>query len=307
MTEPRHIAILQFGKVGQLGREIIRAASDRTHLSIHALDLDEVDFRFPDRVIDAVRNAGPVDAVVNATAYTAVDKAEAEQDLARQINAVSVAALGQTCSERNIPLIHVSTDYVFDGTKVGPYLETDKPNPLGIYGRTKLEGEEAIRAAMERHVIVRTSWVYSAHGANFVKTMVRLGTERDELRIVDDQHGAPTSAANLANAILGMVTRIAGGGGSELFGTFHYADQGETTWRRFAEAIFEEAAAWTAIKARVIPISTTEYPTAARRPLNSRLNCTKIEHIYGLARPPWRQSLARVMEEIKAAGDGGVA
>jgi dTDP-4-dehydrorhamnose reductase len=307
MAEARHITVLQFGTVGQLARELIRAASDQAHLSIRALHLDRVDFRYPEQVIDAVRTAGPVDVVINATAYTAVDKAESEQDLARQINAQSVAALAQTCSERDIPLIHVSTDYVFDGTKAEPYLESDEPNPLGAYGRTKLEGEEAIRVATDRHVIVRTSWVYSAHGSNFVKTMLRLGAERDELRIVDDQHGAPTSSANLASAILAMVTQIATGGGSDLFGTFHYADQGETTWRRFAEAIFEEAAPWTAIKARVIPVTTSEYPTAARRPLNSRLNCTKIERVYGIVRPSWRVSLTRVMEEIKAACDGGVA
>ena len=307
MTEAKPIAVLQFGTVGQLGRELIRAASGHANLSIRALHLDQVDFRHPQQVIDAVRSAGPLDAVVNATAYTAVDKAEAEQNLARQINAVSVAALAQTCRERNIPLVHVSTDYVFDGTKAEPYLESDKPNPLGTYGRTKLEGEEAIRVAMDRHVIVRTSWVYSAHGANFVKTMLRLGAERDELRIVDDQQGAPTSAANLASAILAIVTRIAAGGGPELFGTFHYTDSGETTWRRFAEAVFEEAASRIAIKARIIPITTTDYPTPARRPMNSRLDCIKIEHVYGVVRPPWRESLARVMQEIKTAQNGGVA
>ena len=307
MTEAKTIAVLQFGTVGQLGRELIRAASSQANLSIQALHLDQADFRYPQQVIDAVRAAGPLDAVINATAYTAVDKAESEQDLARQINAVSVAALAQTCSESNIPLIHVSTDYVFDGRKVEPYLESDKPNPLGAYGRTKLEGEEAIRAATDRHVIVRTSWVYSAHGSNFVKTILRLGAERDELRIVDDQHGAPTSAANLASAILAIVTQIAADGGPELFGTFHYADSGETTWRCFAEAVFEGAVPWTAIKARIIPITTAEYPAAAPRQVNSRLDCNRIEQVYGVVRPPWRESLARVMQEIKAAQIGGVA
>lgn len=307
MAEARRITILQFGMVGQLARELTRAASEQARLSIRALHLDQVDFRYPEQVIDAVRAAGPVDAVINATAYTDVDKAESEQDLARQINARSVAALAQTCSETDIPLIHVSTDYVFDGTKTGPYLESDKVNPLGAYGRTKLEGEEAIRAATNRHVIVRTSWVYSAHGSNFVKTMLRLGAERDELRIVDDQHGAPTSAANLASAILAVVGRIVVGSGTDLFGTFHYADRGETTWRRFAEAILEEAAPWTKVKARVIPITTAEYPTAARRPMNSRLDCKKIEQVYGVECPAWRESLMRVMEEIRAAQDRGMA
>ncbi len=305
MAEAGHIAVLQFGTVGQLARELIRAASDRASLSIRALHLDRVDFRYPEQVIDAVRAAGPVDAVINATAYTAVDKAESEPDLARQINAVSVAALARICGEKNIPLIHVSTDYVFDGTKVEPYLESDKVNPLNAYGRTKLEGEEAIRAVTDRHVIVRTSWLYSAHGVNFVTTMLRLGGERDELRIVDDQHGTPTSAANLARAILAIVARIAAGGGPELSGTFHYTDRGETTWRRFAEVIFEEAA--PPITARVIPVTSAEYPTAARRPLNSRLNCRKIERVYGIVRPHWRESLARVMEELRTVHDRGAA
>lgn len=306
MAKP--IGILQFGTSGQLARESLRAAAGRADISIQALGRERVDFRFPDRVADAVRAAGPVDAVINAVAYTAVDRAESEPDLARRINAESVAALARACRQRGLPLIHVSTDYVFDGAKAGPYLETDATNPLGVYGRTKRDGEKAVRAHADRHVIVRSSWVYSSHGANFVRTMLRLGAARDALRVVDDQHGAPTSAADLAGALHGIARKLVTGRDAGDFGTFHYAGGGETTWRCFAEAIFEDVAAcfedagaWASAKARIVPITTAEHAAPARRPANSRLDCAKIERTFGLTPRPWRESLARVLEELKTA------
>ena len=306
MPFTKTIHALQFGTTGQLARELTKAASGLSEFSVRALSHSQADFQYPALVAKAALDSGPIDIVINATAYTAVDKAESEPGLARQINTNSVAALAKACHARNIPLIHVSTDYVFDGRKDEPYLERDTPNPLGVYGVTKLEGEDAIRTNLGLHAIIRTSWVYSAHGTNFVKTILRLGAQRDVLRIVDDQHGAPTSASNLANAILAIAKQIVTNRKSDLFGTFHYADRGETTWRRFAEAIFEIAGPAAQIRARVVPIASAEYSTPAARPSNSRLDCTKIESTYRIARKPWRESLVRVIDEIVAAQTGGV-
>lgn len=301
MADGKSLRILQFGATGQVARALTRAAAARTDVSITALSRDEADLQRPEEVRRAVERAGEIDVVVNAAAHTAVDKAESEPQVAERVNAESVAAMAQACAARGVPLIHISTDYVFDGVKPTPYVEDDVANPLGVYGRSKLAGERAIRAAWERHVILRTSWVYSPWGANFVATMLRLGATRDELRVVDDQHGAPTSAGDIARAILAIAPRLAAGNGFGLTGTFHFTNGGETTWRRFAEAIFEGSAGWNGSRARIVPITTAEYPAAARRPLNSRLDCTKIERVYAVARPPWRQALTEVLEEIRAA------
>ncbi len=295
------LSILQFGATGQVARALTRAAAAHPHITIRALTRDAIDLRRPDEAARAIRDAGPVDVAVNTAAYTAVDKAESEPDIARLVNADAVEAMAQACRARGLPLIHISTDYVFDGSKPAPYVETDATAPLGVYGRTKLEGEEVIRATWDRHVILRTSWVYSPWGTNFVKTMLRLGAERDELRVVDDQHGAPTSAANIADAILEIAARITDGTDSGLFGTFHYSDAGETTWRLFAEAIFADVGSWAAVKARVAPISAASYLTPARRPLNSRLDCAKFERIYNMARLPWRDALRRVLKDLETA------
>jgi dTDP-4-dehydrorhamnose reductase len=299
------VSVLQFGATGQLARASIRAAAARPQIRLRALARDVADFRAPESAAMAVWQAERLDVVINATAYTAVDKAESEEALAHTVNAEAVGVLAEACRARGVPLIHISTDYVFDGIKPAPYREDDPTRPLGAYGRTKLAGEDAIRARLDRHAIVRTSWIYSADGANFVKTMLRLGAEREELRVVDDQHGAPTAAAGLAEALLTIAERIARGAPAEAFGTFHYSDAGETTWRRFAEAIFA-GAPWANIRARVVPIPTADYPTPARRPQNSRLDCAKIEHVYDIRRQPWQPSLTRVLDEIATArrGDG---
>jgi dTDP-4-dehydrorhamnose reductase len=211
-----------------------------------------------------------------------------------------VAELASVCAQRGLPLIQLSTDYVFDGRNKEPYAETDVTNPLSVYGRSKLAGEIAVRERVARHIILRTSWVYSPFGVNFVKTMLRLGAERDELKIVDDQHGSPTAAGDIALACLTIAETAAERGTAMPWGTYHYSASGDTTWRRFAEAIFATAAPWARIKAKVVPIPTSEYKTAAVRPLNSRLDCTKIERAFGIKPRPWRDSLAQVLGELKS-------
>ena len=200
MTAP--IAVLLFGRTGQVGGALLSAAAARGGFVVRALGRDEADFSDPESVRASVMDADAADIVVNAAAYTNVVKAEADDDLAQTVNGASVAALAGACGVRGIPLVHLSTDYVFDGKKAAPYVEGDPPHPLNVYGRSKLAGEEAIRAILDRHVILRTSWVYGTEGANFVNTMLRHGAEQDEIRVVDDQHGAPTSAGDIADAIL---------------------------------------------------------------------------------------------------------
>lgn len=287
--------ILQFGATGQLGREIARLVRDRNDIVLRTISFENADFRHPEQVEAAVRAARDIDVVINTVAYTAVDQAETDEPCARLVNTVSPGAMAAACEQRAIPLIHVSTDYVFDGTKPAAYVETDQTNPLNAYGRTKRDGELAITRATPRHVIVRTSWLYSAYGNNFMKTMLRLGREREELRIVDDQTGTPTSATNLAGAILTIAdTLVRRPGDAALYGVFHYTDKGETTWRRFAEGIF----AASGLTPRVVPVRTEDYPTAARRPSNSRLDCTKIERVYDLHRQDWKAALAAVLTAL---------
>jgi dTDP-4-dehydrorhamnose reductase len=291
MTENLHI--VQFGTTGQLGRALVRAIAGEKGIRHTALSRRDADFERPQEVAGALRDAGPADVVVNATAYTKVDKAESEPELARLVNADSVAALAGACARAGAVLVHVSTDYVFDGRKESPYIETDPTQPLNVYGATKLEGENAVRARLERHLILRTSWVYDSEGANFVNTMLRLARERDVLRIVDDQHGAPTAAADIAAAILSVCRAF--GPEFRTFGTFHFANRGETTWCGFAQAIFDEAK--PAPCPKVEPIPTSAYPTPARRPQNSRLDCSKFDSTFRFGRRPWRDALAETLAQ----------
>jgi dTDP-4-dehydrorhamnose reductase len=292
------LRILQFGASGQLGKEMI-AAAPASGIALDAVSREAVDFTRPDDVIRAVRETN-ADVVVNATAYTSVDKAESEEALARTINAETVGKLAAACAERGLPLIHVSTDYVFDGMNPAPYLETDVVNPRNAYGRTKLEGELAMAAANPRHVILRTSWVYSPYGTNFVKTMLRLSAERDIVKVVDDQHGAPTSAADLAATILSMASVIHASPPPDAFGVFHYTGRGDTSWFGFAREILAGARDWHPVKADLLPIPASEFPTPARRPANSRLDCGKIERVYGIRPVPWRVALASVLGRFQA-------
>jgi dTDP-4-dehydrorhamnose reductase len=295
MNAKSPLHLLQFGAEGQLGQELTRIAGHDNAIRHSVRSIAEVDFTKPEQITDAVLGAEEVDIVINAAAYTAVDRAESEPALAQAINGVAVGRLAEACYMRGVPLIHVSTDYVYDGAKPAPYVESDSTNPLNVYGRTKLAGEELIRACLDSHVILRTSWVYSAHGANFVKTMLRLGAEREELRVVDDQIGAPTSAADLAQAIVTIARALAEDQRS--FGTFHFANQGETSWRQFAEEIFAQAG-WAGIRARVVPIASVDYPTPARRPANSRLDTAKIREVFGIVPPPWQKSLTSVLADF---------
>jgi dTDP-4-dehydrorhamnose reductase len=264
-------------------------------VSLCAFDHAAVDITRPEAVAAALDAAHP-ELVINLAAYTAVDRAESEPDAAQAVNCTAAANVAADCARRGTPLIHLSTDYVFDGDKTGAYVEDDPVNPLGVYGRTKEAGERAVREALPRHVILRTSWVYGAFGQNFVKTMLRLGGERPALRVVADQRGSPTAAADIAAALVAVAARL--GEPDPPWGTYHFAGGGVTTWHGFAVAIFELAAPRLGRAPRVEPIATADYPTAARRPANSVLDCAKIARAFGVAAPPWRQSLARVVAEL---------
>ncbi|WP_342669621.1 dTDP-4-dehydrorhamnose reductase [Azospirillum thiophilum] len=293
MTAPMKILVL--GSNGQLGFELMRAGwAPGTDLV--GLPYPEFDVTRPGDVEKAVATHAP-DLLVNATAHTAVDKAESEVDLSFAINRDGPGAMAAACAARGIPFIHVSTDYVFDGTKDGIYSEDDPINPLGVYGASKAAGEEAVRAATPHHVILRTSWVYSAYGNNFVKTMLRFGKEREEMRVVADQHGSPTAAADLAAAIVqiaGTIERT----GAAAWGTYHLTGSGYTTWHEFAEHIFQRLEERTGKRPRLTAIGTADYPTPAHRPANSRLDCSRAGEMLGVSCPPWRESVDRVIDEL---------
>jgi dTDP-4-dehydrorhamnose reductase len=284
------------GSNGQLGWELVRKAEARG-LKILSLDYPEIDITDP-AAIDARFDSTKIDLIVNAAAYTAVDRAESEPEAAFAVNCDGPANLAERCRDRNISLIHVSTDYVFDGTKPGAYVEEDPVAPLGIYGASKAAGEEKVRERLSEHIIVRTAWLCGLHGRNFVKTMLRMGREEDALRVVSDQFGCPTFAADLAEAIFEVAKQVEMSK-SMPWGTYHYCGRGETTWHAFAEAIFEVAGQHEkfAIK-EVLPISTAEYPTPVKRPANSVLDCSKIERHFGIRPRPWRESLAEMIEQL---------
>ncbi len=283
---------LIFGRVGQVGRELRRRPwSAETRLTV--VDREEADLSRAGAADRAVRDAAP-DLVINATAYTAVDKAEEEEDLARAVNADGPAEMARACAGLGIPLFHVSTDYVFDGSRSGAYAETDPVAPLGAYGRTKEDGERRVRAVLAHHVILRTAWVYAAHGHNFVRTMLRVGAGRDHLRVVDDQHGCPTWAGAIAEALQGLAERYAETGALP-WGTYHFAGRGRTTWHGFACAIFDQAAATWGRTPEVAAIPSSEYPLPAARPANSVLDCALFDRTFGLPRRDWRDDLRGVV------------
>jgi dTDP-4-dehydrorhamnose reductase len=288
------VKLLILGAGGQVGHELCRLRWPEGY-RLTAFDHAGLDIAEQERVFAAVGRERP-DVVVNAAAYTAVDRAESEPDAAWAANATGAGNLATACRGAAIPLIHISTDYVFDGSKAGAYREQDPVSPLGVYGASKEAGERAVRAALAEHIIVRTAWVYSAHGHNFVKTMLRLAAERPVLRVVADQVGSPTSAADLAAALAALVARIAAG--ERRWGAYHFAGAGVVSWHGFAEAIFEEARPWRGPPPRVDEIATADYPTPARRPANSVLDCTKIADAYDIKPRPWRAALAGVIREI---------
>ena len=293
------MTVLLFGGNGQVGHELrrsLRALGDvvvttRSGQLPEGARCEVADFDCPDSLAALVQRVAPA-IVVNAAAYTAVDKAEDDVDAAFRTNAEAPGVLARACALRDIPFVHYSTDYVFDGQGSRPYREDDPTAPLGVYGASKLAGEDAIRAAGGRHLILRTAWVYGQHGHNFMKTMLRLGAERDELRVVADQVGTPTPAALIADVtaeLLGLRDAPSG--------TFHLTPRGETSWHGFAEAILEEALALGLIPRapKVIPIATSDYPTRARRPGYSRLDIGRLEQVLGRALPEWRTGLRQVL------------
>ena len=290
--------ILVVGARGQLAA----ALADAGGPAVRRLGRPALDFDRPDGVAAAVRDAmrdfGPA-LVVNAAAWTAVDAAEADPDAAARANRDGPALLAALCAEAGLPLIHVSTDYVFDGLKGAPYVETDPPCPTGVYGATKLAGERAVLAAGGRAVVLRTSWVYAATGRNFVRTM--LGAAAPRLRVVADQQGCPTAAADLAAAVLAVAARLREGWRDEYAGVFHAAGTGATTWHGLAVAIFEEAARHGRPVPAVDAIATADWPTPARRPPDSRLDCGKLHRVFGVRLPAWRPSLAGVVDALLAA------
>jgi len=288
--------ILLTGITGQVGQELQQTLASLGE--VVSVGRDRVDFSQPDAVQQVMETVKPA-IVVNAAAYTAVDKAESEPDLAQLVNAVSPGILAKAASRIDAGLIHISTDYVFDGTQSSPYLETDATNPLGVYGSTKLAGEAAVRAECERHFIIRTAWVYGAKGkGNFVKTMLRLGADREELRVVTDQIGAPTWSKDLAEAIAQLTPQLS----ADTIGTYHYTNSGVCSWYDFAIAIFEEAQqlGFPLKIQRVIPITTPEYPTPAKRPAFSVLSLKKTSTLLGTHPPYWRQSLRMMLKELRS-------
>jgi dTDP-4-dehydrorhamnose reductase len=288
--------ILLLGKNGQLGWELQRSLAPLGELVALGRDGGALaaDFSRPESLADTVRALRP-DVIVNAAAYTAVDRAEEDTTTARTVNAVAPGLLARECRERGALLIHYSTDYVFDGSKAGAYVEEDAVAPLNAYGRTKLEGEQAIARAGGAHLILRTSWVYGPRGGNFLLTRLRAGATREELRVVDDQHGAPTSSLQLAR----LTRQLLALGRERLdaaSGVYHATAAGETTWFGFAEAIF----AHRAKRPRLVPIASSDWPTPARRPANSVLSSERLAATFGLRIAPWREGLDEVMAALPA-------
>jgi len=280
--------LLIIGRDGQLSTELAALA---TAHDVTQLGLDVVDLTRPETGAAAMA-AHPADVVINATAYTAVDRAEKDVDLARAINATGVAAMADAAAARGTPFLHVSTDYVFDGSGAHRWSEGMATGPLGVYGQTKLEGENAVIRAGGDFAILRTSWVFSAHGNNFVHTMLRLGATREALTVVADQIGGPTPARDIARALLRMAEAFQSGTGPS--GIYHFAGQPDTSWAGFAREIFAQAG----LDVTVTDIPTTDYPTPAARPLNSRLDCQKIATVFGIQVPDWRDGLAQVLKEL---------
>lgn len=287
-------AILVTGGSGQVGTAIVRENGGR--FDIVAPTRAELDLGDP-RAIEAMIAARDWAAVINCAAYTAVDRAESERDAAFAVNAEAPGVIARAAAAHGIPLLHVSTDYVFDGSKADPYREDDPVHPLGVYGASKEAGEQAVRAGNPRHIILRTAWVVSPWGANFVKTMLRLGAERSELRVVADQIGCPTGAADIARALLTMTERLITDPDAPL-GTYHFVNAGEASWHALAEAIFAQVSAGGGAVPVVLPIPTSEYSTPAKRPMNSRLTTDKIARDYGVVARDWRAMIQEVVGEL---------
>lgn len=290
-----HLRLAVTGLTGQVVSALIARAP--SGVEIIALGRPQLELARREAVLASLRHAR-CDAIINAAAYTQVDKAESEVDLAMRINGDGAGNVAQAAAELGVPLLHLSTDYVFDGRLDRPYHEDDETNPTSVYGRSKLAGEEQIRHIHPRHVILRTAWVYSPYGGNFVKTMLRLGSDRDQVSVVSDQLGNPTSALDIADALMGIAKRLSQDNSEELYGTFHMSGQGEASWADMAQVIFDTAEANGRRPVKVHRISTQGYPTPARRPQNSRLDNAKLKNAYSLTLPHWRLSLIECVEQL---------
>ncbi len=291
--------ILVTGKNGQVGHELMKTLAPLGKVT--GVDLKECDLS-QSAAIDVLLERVKPDIIVNPAAYTEVDKAESEPTIAHAVNAQAPKILARYAARHNIPIIHFSTDYVFDGTKAEPYLEDDEANPKSVYGKTKWLGEEAVRKMAAKHIIIRTSWVFGSHGVNFLKTMLKLAQERDKLSVVSDQYGAPTSAALLAEAVAQIIRELNEPGSYRKYGTYHVATTGETTWHGYAQAVVEKAnklGMVTKIDAREIkPISSKEYPMPAVRPANSRLDTAKVRTVFSVRLPKWQDEVEKVLREL---------
>jgi dTDP-4-dehydrorhamnose reductase len=283
--------ILITGAGGQVSHEL--ATADSPHRLV-ALTRQQFEITAPVQIAEVFASYQP-DILINAAAYTQVDLAENEAELAFAINCDGVANLAQACKQVDIPMLHISTDYVFDGSKQGAYKESDPISAPGVYGESKAAGDAVLQTTLEQHIVLRTSWVFSATGNNFVKTMLRLGKEREELGIVNDQHGCPTSARSIAEVLLNIADRYLQGKVVE-WGTYHYCNQPETTWFSFATEIFEQAGGFESLKLNAI--TTNDYPTPAKRPQNSVLDCAKIEAQFGIEQVSWVDELGLVLDQV---------
>lgn len=286
--------ILTIGRTGQVATSLVERAGF-AGIDLRAIGRPAVDLGSADQIASVLDDAAP-DIVINAAAYTAVDAAETDAGAAAALNAEGPGTLADLVSRRGLELIHLSTDYVFDGAKRAPYTETDPVAPLGVYGRTKLAGERNVRDAHPGAMVIRTAWVYSPFGGNFVKTMLRLAGDRQEVRVVADQQGNPTSALDIADGLLAVCTALMAG--HRAGGVYHMTGAGEATWAELAAAVFAASARAGGPSARVVPIPATEYPTPARRPANSRLDCTRLATDFDVRLPDWRDSVDRCVRRL---------
>ena len=285
------------GRDGQVATSLLEAGQGRDDVEVVAVGRPALDLTQPDTVFDALAAARP-DIVVSAAAYTAVDQAEDEPDLAFAVNAVGAGKVAEAAAKLGVPVIHLSTDYVFDGSKDGAYVETDATAPLSVYGASKLAGELAVAAANPRHLVLRTAWVYSPFGRNFVKTMLRLASDRDEIAVVSDQWGNPTSAFDIADAILHAAAMLRDDEAFDGYGIYHLTGTGETSWSGFARHILDTSARYGGPTARVRDIASSDYPTKAKRPANSRLSTARFAAAWSWVAPDWRQSAQAVVYRL---------
>lgn len=290
------------GREGQVVRSLVERSQGLSGIDVVPVGRPELDLLRPETVLPALSAAHP-DIVVSAAAYTAVDKAEDEPEAAAAVNAAGAGKVAEAAAALGVPVIHLSTDYVFAGDGERPYDEDDRPEPQGVYGRTKLAGERAVAAANPRHAILRTAWVYSPFGKNFVKTMLFLAGTRDVVSVVADQFGNPTSALDIADAILAIAPQLIGEAPASRFGVFHLAGTGTTHWAGLAARVFETSRALGGPWARVEEIATADFPTKARRPANSRLSTERLREVFGWQAPDWRVSCDAVVRRLTGSGE----